>query len=160
MLGFMYASLDNIYTKRNWDSNEKYFQSANIEKFVDESCDDENIENIISKIEYLLTNIEKFNWDINVFDINDLIWLKYNDIKNSFDLLLFILQDNFQKFKKLCEFFVIQNEQIKCEEEFNLLRCILQRYPKEYIKSDKNTNDCKKLVDKFEAKKKQRQKYK
>lgn len=51
MLGVMYASLDNIYTKRNWDSNEKYFQSANIEKFVDKSCDDEDIEIIISKIE-------------------------------------------------------------------------------------------------------------
>lgn len=178
MLGFII-----IYTKEKNSKEQKhlfclnkynkYLYYLNTKEFVQEIKLDDNLkeintikfyfyqtENIISKIEYSLANVKNSNWNINFFDINDLIWLKYNDIKNSFDLLLFILQDNFQKFKKLCEFFVIQNEQIKCEEEFNLLRCILQRYPKEYIKSDKNTNDCKKLVDKFEAKKKQRQKYK
>ena len=109
--------------------------------------------NIISKIQYLSTDVMYYNRDIYFFHFDDLMWLKYNDIKNSFDLLLLILQDNFPKFKKLCYIVVIQNEQIKCEEEFNLLRCIIQMYPKEYIKSDKNTKHCKKLVDKFEPKK-------
>ena len=54
MLGVMYASLDNIYTKRNWDANEKYFQSMNIETFVDKSCDDEEYNQIVIKLEGIL----------------------------------------------------------------------------------------------------------
>ena len=172
MLGFIiiYKKEKNEKEQKHFfclNKYNKYLYYLNTKEFMQEIKLDDNLkgintielyffqtENIISKIEYLLTNIKKFNWDINVFYINDLMWLKYNDIKNSFDLLLFILQDNFPKFQKLCEIFVFQNEQIKCEEEFNLLRCIFQMYPKEFIKSDKNTNNCKNLVDKFEAKKK------
>ena len=54
MLGVMYASLDSIYTKRNWDANEKYFQTMNIEKFVDKSCDDEVFNQIVLKLEGIL----------------------------------------------------------------------------------------------------------
>ena len=61
MLGVMYASLDNIYTKRNWDSNEKYFQQANIEKFVDLSSDEEDYAYIVTKIEEIFesNDVEK-----------------------------------------------------------------------------------------------------
>ena len=171
MLGFII-----IYTKEKNDKEQKHFfclnkynkylYYLNTKQFMQEIKLDDNLKgintielyffqtkNIISKIQYLSTDVMYYNRDIYFFHFDDLMWLKYNDIKNSFDLLLFILQDNFPKFKKLCYIFVIQNEQIKCEEEFNLLRCIFQRYPKEYIKSDKNTKHCKKLVDKFEPKK-------
>lgn len=65
MLGVMYASLDSMYTKRNWDANQKYFQSIDIEKFVDKSNDDESHEEIVIKLNGILEEYDVID-NINV----------------------------------------------------------------------------------------------
>ena len=167
MLGFIiiYTTEKNAKEQKHFfclNKYNKYFYYLNTKRFIEEIKLDNNLKgintielyffstkNIISTIQYSSTDVRDYNCNNNFFNFDDLVWLKYNDIKNSFDLLLFLLQDNFQKFKKICEIKIIQNEKIKCEEEWNLLNCIFQTFPKDYIDSDNNTKNCKKLFDKF-----------
>lgn len=65
MLGCMYASHDKMYTNRNFDANVKYFEEYNIEDFVDKSNDDESCEDLVLKLNGILTDYDVVS-DIDV----------------------------------------------------------------------------------------------